>query len=476
MLAIVRCKDFLFSFLHDKARRKFVYLAGLMFLMIFNLKIIKNLRDVLIMTSSGIGSMSFIKLYISTPIILVLLFLYVKFVNQINQKKVFICSLLLLLIFFILFALYIYPNRELLSPNGNALIGINNHHLQILYNIYKNWISCVFFVVSDIWTNIMVSFLFWQLANQIVSSDEAKKSYIVFVSIANFSGIVAGLFVKLIFRLLESKEWILVMQTQILLVCLCCVGMLYLYNKSARYLKVNHSIKIPPRKNTITDIINIFRSKYFLGISIMVIAYGTTSNLLEIQWREQVSLYFNDNLLLNKFMNSYSMWTGVVSMTCGLLIGIGVFRSTRWLYIGLITPFISIIAGFLFFNLIIHEDILSNLYTNSKYLIVMLGFLFTILNRISKFIFFDPSKEMLFVNLNYNDKTTGKASVDVVSGRFAESLGSLFYTICLTVSSTIHVADVVRPVAALFAFLCCIWIYATIFVGRRYDLIDQKKQ
>jgi ATP:ADP antiporter, AAA family len=58
--------------------------------------------------------------------------------------------------------------------------------------ILRNWTFCLFYVMAELWGSVVVSVLFWGLANTVTTVDEAERFYPLFGLVANVSLIFSG--------------------------------------------------------------------------------------------------------------------------------------------------------------------------------------------------------------------------------------------------------------------------------------------
>src|SRR5207244_4410860 len=88
----------------------------------------------------------------------------------------------------------LYPNRDALHPHAFAdmLQSILPAGCKGLIAMVRNWTFTIFYVMSELWGNIILFVLFWGFANQVTRLGEAKRFYGLFGFGANFSGIIAG--------------------------------------------------------------------------------------------------------------------------------------------------------------------------------------------------------------------------------------------------------------------------------------------
>ena len=113
-------KTGIFSFLKDKkVMKKILPQTLMMFFILFNYTILRDTKDVLVVTApkSGAEIIPFLKTYVQLPAAIAFTFLYSILSNRMPQEKVFKAVVSVFLAFFGSFAAFIYPNRGLLHPN-----------------------------------------------------------------------------------------------------------------------------------------------------------------------------------------------------------------------------------------------------------------------------------------------------------------------------------------------------------------------
>merc|ERR1712224_1028693 len=124
-----------------------------------------------------------------------------------SREKIFYLVVSFFLAFFFMFAYFIYPNKEMLHPSAESVLALKQAYpaLKHFVAVYEQWSFSVYYVFSELWGASMISLLFWQFANDIIKTSEAKRFYAMFGLIANVSLIAAGLLGKYYFEL--SKVW-----------------------------------------------------------------------------------------------------------------------------------------------------------------------------------------------------------------------------------------------------------------------------
>ena len=115
-----KTKSGLFSFLKNKKlMKKILPQTLMMFFILFNYTILRDTKDVLVVTApkSGAEIIPFLKTYVQLPAAIAFTFLYSILSNRMPQEKVFKAVITTFLAFFGSFAAFIYPNRGFLHPN-----------------------------------------------------------------------------------------------------------------------------------------------------------------------------------------------------------------------------------------------------------------------------------------------------------------------------------------------------------------------
>lgn len=183
-----------------KTFKKLFPLGAMLFCILFNYTILRDTKDVLVVTApnSGAEIIPFLKTYVNLPAAIGFTILYSTLCNKFSPDKVFYFIMSFFVSFFGLFASVIYPNRMYLHPNVAAdwLTSILPAFFVPPIAIFRNWTYALFYMLSNLWGNVIVSLLFWGFANEISTVEEAKKYYPLFGMMANVALIFSGQYVK----------------------------------------------------------------------------------------------------------------------------------------------------------------------------------------------------------------------------------------------------------------------------------------
>src|SRR5271169_3509321 len=98
--------------------KKILPMFFMFFFISFNYTILRDTKDTLIVTAAGAEAIPFIKVYGVVPMAIIFMLLYSKLSNMLTKENLFYATIVPFIVFFGLFAIFIYPNREMLQPNA----------------------------------------------------------------------------------------------------------------------------------------------------------------------------------------------------------------------------------------------------------------------------------------------------------------------------------------------------------------------
>ena len=169
-LAAARNKEKLFG-MELGSLKKVVPLGLMFFFVLFCYTILRNTKDVLVITAPGAGAetLPFIKLWVNLPASMLFMAAYSKMSSSLTRPQLFYACVAPFLAFFGAFAFVIYPNASWLHPHGLAdqLLATLGPRFAAPISILRNWSFCLFYVLSELWGSVVVSLTFWSYASQV---------------------------------------------------------------------------------------------------------------------------------------------------------------------------------------------------------------------------------------------------------------------------------------------------------------------
>lgn len=479
---------------HSHENRKLIPMLLIAFLTSFNYNILRTAKDALVVTARGSGAeaIPFIKVWVLLPMAFFLTYLFAKMSNRLNREQVFYSMVSLFLGFFALFILVLYPAREFLHPHQTSdyLETILPAGLRGLIAIFRNWTFTCYYVMSELWGNIILSMLFWGFANEVTKVKEASRFYGLIGIGLNFAGIAAGqisiVFSNPVFNPnlpFGHDAW---EQTLILLVTTVIISGLATM-AIFRWIMVNDifkektSCKKTPKKKFKMSLMETFsylaNSRYLLNIALVVLTYNLVINLVEVLWKGELKLMYPDPNDYNIHMSYVSTAMGIVATFLSLCVVGKSLSKFGWGFTAAITPFILLIASIGFFGFLLaktyaYDATFALLGISPLYVVCIFGSAHNAFCRGSKYSVFDSTKEIAFIPLSLESKIKGKAAIDGVGSRLGKSGGSIIHQSLLMVFANSLTSS--APYVAVIVILAIIvWLIAVKSLGKEFEKLNE---
>jgi ATP:ADP antiporter, AAA family len=472
--------------------KKLIPMLLIFFLISFDYNILRIMKDTLVVTakSSGAEVIPFIKVWVMFPGAVLFIYLFTRLSNRLKQESVFYVMLSVFLIYFFLFTFLLYPARDILHPHATAdmLEALLPPGFKGLVAMFRNWTFTTFYVMSELWSNIILSMLFWGFANQVTRLGEAKRFYGLFGIGANLSGVAAGQASIWI----SSQEFNAMLpfgsdaweQSMTLLVCLVILaGVIsiiifrWLHKEvltDSRFYKEpekDESINVRGKLSMRESFSYLIRSRYMICLALIVIAYNLVINLVEVIWKHEMHELYPNPTDYNLYMSHITSIIGFIATITALFISGNSIRKCGWTFTALLTPAILLLTSIGFFGFFFAKgdmaDLVIQLFGASPLaIVVFFGSAQNILSRAAKYSVFDATKEMAFVPLSSEEQLKAKPAIDGVCSRLGKSGGSIIHQGLLLMFATITAS---APFVAGFLLLTIsLWIMATKILGKQF--------
>lgn len=459
-------------------------MLAIFFLLSFDYNVLRCMKDTLVVTAkhSGAEVIPFIKVWAMFPTSVLLTILFIKLSNRYGRERVVYLMLSLFLLFFGLFALVLYPNQEAIHPHTfcDMLSETLPSGFKGLVAMIRYWSFTIFYVMSELWSNIVLFLLFWGFANQVTKVEEAKRFYGLFGIGTNLSGIASGqlsIFVTQSFT--GEKAWDKTLPILIIAVVLAGALSLLIFYKLNRTMErypelagdINPDERKKPKLSMRESIKTVFASKYLLCIAIIVVTYNVVINLVEVLWKHEVRELYPNPQNYNIYMNQVTTWIGIVATLSALFVSGNAIRLMGWTFTALLTPFILFATSLGFFGFFFLKDSTAMLHffpaIEPLAMVVFFGTLQNCCSRAAKYTVFDATKEMAFIPLARQEKLIGKSAIDGVFNRLGKSGGSVIHQGLLIAFGSFTAT---APIVAVVLFsIILIWAWAVKSLGKEFS-------
>ncbi len=465
--------------------KKFIPMALMMACILFNYATVRSVKDGLVVTYIGPEAISFLKTYVVLPSAVIFMILYAKLCNMMSQQKVFYTVTVFFIVYFVIFTFVLYPNPDIFHPSKEVISSLADQYPNFKWfiRIGGSWSFASFYMMAEMWGSMMLTLLFWQFANQITKTDEAKRFYSMFGLLGN----VALPLVAITFHILLSEDTHIVPENVKLIPVLCITilsGIMIVF----LYGWINRNVLTDPRlydaaaagspkkkkaKLSLGESFKMILTSRYLGLLvILVLAYGISINLVEGVWKSKIKELYPTVEAYTAYMGKFQAYQGIVAIFF-MLVGSNILRKVSWSTAAIFTPIMILITGLAFFSFIIFDkgiglQLAAFFGTGPLAMVVIIGMVQNVLSKATKYSLFDSTKEMAYIPLDDEMKSKGKAAVDVIGGRFGKSGGGIIQSTFFILMPTFTFTEATPYFAGIFFVVVILWLFAVKALGREY--------
>lgn len=479
--------------IHNHELRKVVPMVIMLFLICFNYSILRNMKDSLVVTSSGAEVIPFIKVWVMLPTAVLLTYVFTRLSNRYSQERVFYIMISLFLSFFALFAFVLYPLRDALHPTETALSFQKSlpAGFKGLIAMCCNWSFTIFYVMCELWSTSILTVLFWGFANEVTKIPEARRFYGVLGVGASCAAIIAGQSANFLspgdtlnpLIPFGRDAWEQTIMLLVLLVIVAGIITMGVFRWMSRKVltdpcfdEFHYEKKVLKAKGKLSvkeSFSFLSNSKYLICIAIIVVAYNLVIHMSEVAWKDQLARLYPSATDYNIFMNNLTSLIGVCATLTAFFVA-KIIERLGWTWTALITPIMMTITCAGFFSFLLFHDNWSMTFfaligTTPLAIAVFFGAAQNCLSKAAKYSVFDATKEMAFIPLSHECKLKGKAAIDGVGSRIGKSGGSLMYQgLLMTLGS---VSASAPYVAGILGVVIVLWMIAARMLGKQFNAL-----
>lgn len=445
-------------------------------MILFNYSILRAIKDTVITKILNSMYIPCVKLIVVTPLIMLITIpIYNYFLNKYGPQYTIFFTVLPVTLYINIYSYFSDSSSWLpysvVSYLTNVYDTTNYKILLIgslmLINIHH--ILC--YVFAEMWGTMVLSSSFWTIVNYYSSIEDAKSYYGVLPSYANIGTALGG------FLTYQISTWYYhdyEIAFKILIYTFNAVSISLLLFYRFVFWKVfnidQHTLNEEKEAKTFVktskpSMIQSIRSNFALffnnittsNLFVCIVSYGLIINLMEVIWKNAIA---KQSLTVAAFLKTQglnSLITSIVSILISYFTSYLLHK--KWIYVALVTPIslgltgLGFISMYLFGGYIWSPDLVLQFAVN-------LGLMNNVISKVSKYTFFDPSKECVFVSLDPSIRSKAKV-VDSVGGRLGKSAGSLIYFV--TMMSLVSINDL-RHASAAKSPIESIAVYVLIFI------------
>eukprot|EP00798_Chlamydomonas_sp_ICE-L_P010156 gene10156-8060_t len=470
---------------------KILPLGFMFFCILFNYTILRDTKDVLVVTAPGSGAeiIPFLKTWVNLPMAIGFTIGYAKLANIMSAEPLFYTIIIPFVVFFFSFAFLMYPLREALHPTKfceDLLLSAGQQFAGPIA-ILRNWTFCLFYVMAELWGSVVVSVLFWGFANQITTVEEASQFYPLFGLGANVALIFSGQAVTYFSRMRANLPagvdgWGMSLRGLMSMVAIGGLIIIAVYYVMQRKIvpKLTSTREKKKKKSKAKMSVGesfsfLASSPYIRDLALLVVSYGISINLVEVTWKSKLKAQYPGPNDYAMFMGNFSTVTGFVTFGMMLLSRV-IFKKFGWGVAALITPTMLLGTGIFFFSLLLFNGFFAPMLAGwgitPLFAAVMVGAAQNIFSKSAKYALFDPCKEMAYIPLDDEVKTKGKAAIDVICNPLGKSGGALIQQFMIIGFGSLSAST--PYLGAILLVIVLVWIRAAQSLDKQFTALQEE--
>lgn len=451
----------------------------MIFLLSFNQCALWNLKDSLVITTSGAEVIPFIKVWAILPSSVLLTIIFTWLSNRFSREKVFYLLTGSFLIFYALFAFVLYPYRDFMHPFESAtyLEGMLPAGFKGLIAMYRHWTFTGFYVMCELWNTIVISILFWGFANRITHVNEAGRFYSVLGVAFNMAIMATGIVSIAIGQqaavMSSHFAWEYTMRGLMFVIIVSGLLTMALFRWMHRNV-VSDVIGQPASqlkdKLSFWDSLRyVISSPHLVCIAVMVVGYSLVINLVEVVWKDQLRSLHPVALDYNHYISGLQIFQGLLAIVLSLSLS-EMIKRMGWTRIALITPLLMLFFCVFFFGVLFFRENLTGFFLafvgiSPLALVVFMGAVQNGMSKACKYSLFDSTKEMAFIPLCSEGQLKGKTAIDGIGVRLGKSGGSMIHQGLLIIFATVSASAPYVGVILMAALI--LWVIAVCILGQK---------
>ncbi len=473
---------------HRSEFRKLFPLILIKFLISLSYCILTNMKDTITVTSRGSGAevIPVLKGWIVLPAAMLIAILYSKLSNILNKKQLFYTMLSGFLAVIFIYGFILYPNAEFFSPHTSSdwLVERFGSKYEHWIAVYRNWIHSLLFITAELWASVIILVMFWGFVNDVTSVEEAKRSYNIYIAAGDIAAFSVGPIVYFFMHTFGKDSFLMATQSLLALVLILGILVMVIFWWMNKYILTDKHFFNPgdykgsPRKSKEKLSLrqgfrHLLKSKYLIGIAILVVGYGLSVNLIEVTWKASVKLVYPNPVDYQIFISKATSCVGFFAFITSIFLGSNIFRKFGWRYSALLTPILVGVTGVFFFIFVLKQDLLTPLGTflglTPLAIVVLFGAFQNVTSKVCKYSFFDPTKEMAFIPLDDEAKLKGKAAIDVVGSRLGKSGSSWIQIALIDLIGTGSIFSITHILLPIVTVVTVMWILSVRSLSRQFE-------
>lgn len=464
--------------------RKVGLMLSLLFLLCMSYSVMRNVKDTLILTIDGGGAeaIPFLKVWGMLPGALLATWAFTHLARRLTRRQLFFTLISFYIGYYLAFAFVLYPLNDhmTLTTLGRWLTETLPAGASGAVAMLSHWNFSLFYVITELWGSLVLAVLFWGMANDLSSVEEAKRTYGILNFGSNIAPVFGGYLVMLVCQpiladLLQTSGWDLTIKQVSLLVSVFLAGGLFLFHRvcllfpavANQTIEGRSASKKRNRMGVLAAAKTVMQDPYLLSLALVVLGFNISINLADLAWKDQLRKLMRDPNEMLDHMSSITVLIGVIATGCAVTFA-PLMRRFGWSRLAMVTPVVMTVSSVIFFGCRfgLADPLAAALGVAPLALTVFAGSLQNALSKGCKYCIFDATKEMAFLPLDEERRARGKSAIDGLGSGLGKSGASLMTQGLIIVAGSLSAAS--PAIAAILGVILVSWMVAVRRLGRSF--------
>ena len=474
-------------FRSHKEQQKCVLMSLLIFMTVVGYNVMRGMKETVLRklsVTSAAAYMPFVKIFLVMPLSIALGFLYLYLRHRTGISRSYYVTSSVFLAYFAIFTFHIIPNIEYYTADPAWVLSMQSQYpfYKYVIGLLGNLPSALYYVFAELWGTFTLVIMFWSMANDIFSTDEASRVYPILSLFSSVSIIASSYILKSLSTcdspLEQSTFVILALGISMILIvyrlnpCEEAEALSSDNTKVAASSKKKKKKKLPLGQSLKTAL----ATPHILYMAVCVVSFSILINIVETSLKEKLYFYYDTD---QAYLDYYSFFTyskGTLSLLANFC-NVYLLRRYGWFPIAMITPLFCIFTAncFLTHNAGFVPDFIIQVFQSSdtNFTMMWVAVYGMIATYAAKYAFFDTTQQMAYIPLPEDIRANGKAAADGIGGRLGKSgsgfilSGLLAFT--ATESTTEGILHIAPYLLVITTCLSVLWIWAMLKLSVSYS-------
>ncbi|KAH9411501.1 TLC ATP/ADP transporter [Ordospora pajunii] len=460
---------------------------GLLFALLSYIDVFLHiLGDIAVMKTQIPSSILFIKSVLVVPASFFFIDVVQRKLKILGSSRMLEIILLCSSAFVLLFGTVIWPNSKALqidffwSRDIFSEGKMNSRQLDFLFPtllVFNEWTSSVLYLISELWGSLIVSFMFFSRLTHQCTEAQLKRFFPMLSLISGAVMLSSGLIIRNLnsYRdtlCFDGKE---AMFSNVFVVAsilgLVTTGVSFFTDRFLTKQQSSMKGVIHGNENiTLSKSLKLMqKSKLLASMTTIVIMSSVCSSVVEATYRGGIALgAAQASETISSYVTSLNYSAQIITSILLLVIFFkpaGQFIDRKgWLPVAIVAPAMVVISLMIFFPIVFlnlrREEVARFILENH------IGMVVVSLMRISKYCFFDISKEAVSIRIDPMHRQMFRGIHDGLGLNVGKTIGSLYCTIMTMIFDVRDIRSMALISSVLIAGLCIVWIRSILCIKR----------